>query len=530
MIKSSVFRSLGLGLVALVPFLVLVVPHIDLVPLWDGAFYAQSILAAVRNGIDLGALNIAGHPGIGSLLIPALIAKWSGANLWGLQLGNIILGSIAVLSFVAIVNRLFSEVSLFERLAISSLFSALPVVAANALNPNLDFGTLVFFLLFLSLLLYERFWLAAIAGGMLVLAKETGFVVWSITIISYLLSEVIVRRASFRQKLRAALKISPACLSILALVAYALIRLSDNKSVIWVAFSRQSGGGLHQLMWPSMSNPVFQTYLAQIFSVNFMWIVTFFILVGVVISVLGKIVFKRPSKCSARRNLIFFLFLPLVFSLTAFQTFTNIRYFLPIFPVLVLAYAHMLNGILSFVPARISLFCVTSVLFLVSAFRTIDPVSGRIFGTFAFGEHSMLNMTSITKECCGSGRDQLVYNLEFTKFDYLVNQVFAELHRSGFKPIAVAELANWHFIDQMTLESPPRRGLPGANVTATPIVSSKAVVSEASPPKNIFWLNLPNIDGSAEFEMLQTRYSVVSEKVFEYGGYSLSGYFMVLNS
>jgi hypothetical protein len=527
-IASALFKKLLFFLGALTPFLLLVVPHIDLVPIWDGALYAKSILSAVDNRFDLGALNIAGHPGIGSLLVPALIAKWSGGQLWGLHLGNIILGSIAVLSFAAIVNRLFVELAIFERLAISSMFSALPVVAASAVNPNLDFGTLVFFLLFLSLLLYQRFWLAAIAGGMLVLAKESGVVVWVITSTAYLLSQVILRRTASREKFLALLKVIPAFLSILALVAYAVIRLKHGQPVMWGAFSTQGGAGLHKLMWPSLHNPVYQTYMAQIFSLNFMWVVTLIVGLGMVLSVLGKIILGCRSKAPLRRNLIFLLLVPLVLSLTAVRTFTNMRYLLPIFPVLVLAYAHILNGIVRYMPARILILSVTFGLFLVSAFRTIDPISSRIFGTFAFGRHPILNMTSITGECCGRGRDQLVYNLEFANFNRLINQVFAGLDRSGFQPIALAELADWYFIERMTLESPPRRALSGPNTTATPIVSAN-VVSEANPPKNIFWLNLPIIDGSAEFERVKTRYSVVSEKVFEYDGYSLSGYFMVLD-
>lgn len=526
--RWSFLKDIARFLGVILPFLIMVAPHTDFIPIWDGGFYAEGILKSVRDNIDVWALNIADHPGIGSLLVPALFVKLAGGQLWGLHVGNILLGIVATTSFLCIVDALFAELSKAERCAIAVVFSSMPVVAANSINTNLDFGTLVFFVLFLSLLVQRCFWFAALAGGMLVLAKESGVIVWAITLATYLFTLLLERARPLKQKFKELLRLSPAFLSIIVLIGYVAIRIQRNQGILWAGLGMQGNGTPHALRLPFEYDPVFQAYVATIFSMNFMWVPSIFIILGFVAFGISKLFRSGVFQITHRGALITGLTCALLLALTTFRTFTNARYFLPLFPVLILAFAHALQGLIRSSRARLLILTTTSALFLVSAFRTIDPISRRIFGTFEFGSHSMLDVTSITKECCGRGRDQLVYNLEFTHLDHLVNMIYSDLRPSESQPLVVAELANWFFLSWTTVSDPPRRGLLGQNVKPTALRLAGEIVSSPTPPKSVFWIAMPNIDGEAELALLKSRYTTVSEKRYEKSGYALSVFIMTL--
>lgn len=521
-------KNLARLLCCTLPFLVLVLPHIDLVPLWDGAFYAETALQAIKGKLNVLHLNAAGHPGIGSLVVPTLMSKMTGGELWGFHLGNMLLGIVAIISFLSIVDVLFAEVSRAERFIIALVFSAMPVIAANALNPNLDFGTLVFFLLLLCSLLRKRFWVAALAGAMLVLAKESGVVVWGATIFAYTTAVILRREGCLSGKARQLFRMSPVLLGLLSLVGYVVVRLRQNQGLLWAHLSGQEQGLLQQITSFSLLDPVFHAYLAVIFLLNFTWIPLLFIGVATLGWVFETLLGVRPKNFAARRELIVMLAVILVVTLTRFKTYANARYFLPIAPVLILAFAHALQGLVRAQRARFFILGVTAILFFASAFRTIDPLARAIFGTFDFGFHKMLRITSITKECCGAGRDQLVYNLEFTRFHDLLDKMFFDLKPSDAQPLVMSELANWYFASWVTTTNPPQRAIRGEGVRSTPVVSVKRVILAPVPPQKVFWANIPNIDGAGELELLKTRYMVVEERRYESNGYVLSGLLMML--
>jgi hypothetical protein len=519
-------RILGVAL----PYLLLVVPHIYFVPLWDGAIYAEVVLRAAGAKFDIWTLNHADHPGIGSLLIPALFVKATGGQLWGLQLGSIVLGVFGIIGFLSIVDALFREISRLERSFIALTFSSMPVYAATTLNTNLDFGTLVFFLLFLASLLHQRFYAAAVFGGMLLLAKEAGIVVWVATIIAYSTAVILRREGAPSEKIRKMIRMTPAFFGILALVAYIVVRMKNKQGLIWASAASQDKGLVEQMTSFSLLDPVFKAYLALIFSVNFMWIPTLFIATGVVAWMARSLINAQPRNFAMRRELIVLLTVTLLLVLTRFRTFANIRYFLPIFPALLLAFAHAMQGLVPSPLKRVGIFGLTTILFLTSAIRTIDPVSRRIFGTFVFGEHPILSITSITNECCGKGRDQLVYNLEFVLFDELINRAFSDVRPTESQPIVVPDAANWWLVSPMTAADPPRRTIQGRPSRQTPMISAREVVARAAPPERLFWLGMPLVDGSGEVELLKMRYEIIDRKFYEKDGYSLSGLVMARKS
>jgi hypothetical protein len=82
-------------------------------------------------------------------------------------------------------------------------------------------------------------------------------------------------------------------------------------------------------------------------------------------------------------------------------------------------------------------------LLAVSTVRMVDPVSRKIWGTFDVGDRSFLSITSLRRECCGHGRDQLAYNLEFTQFASLQDALYERIEPTDSTVLVLPEYGDW---------------------------------------------------------------------------------------
>jgi hypothetical protein len=158
--------------------------------------------------------------------------------------------------------------------------------------------------------------------------------------------------------------------------------------------------------------------------------------------------------------------------------------------------------------------------FGVATVRSVDPISAAIYHTFPFGSHRMYSMTLITEECCGLGRDQLVYNLEFTEFHYILNDVLDNVLHDPDSVLAMHPLANWHVIDAVdrtTLD----RSEPSAHTFTPRVVTLADVEKLAAKPDRIFYIELPTMDDASELEHWSATYRVSSPRVYSNKGFKL---------
>jgi hypothetical protein len=139
----------------------------------------------------------------------------------------------------------------------------------------------------------------------------------------------------------------------------------------------------------------------------------------------------------------------LTYLLTSFRTWSNLRYFALIYPLLVaLMFAAMLRlGIGR--RARGAALAAVATLFLFAAYRSSDPVSRLVYGTFSIGQRDMYRMSSITQEYSGPGRDELVYNLQFTGYDHVQDALFRMLQPTDSTVFATGRLARWNVWSQL---------------------------------------------------------------------------------
>jgi hypothetical protein len=208
-------------------------------------------------------------------------------------------------------------------------------------------------------------------------------------------------------------------------VAYVVLR--PTSVAVWEGeTARKSAGIVRQFIVPS--DAFTAAYGAMIFVLNFAWIPTLSIAADLGAALRAAVnhrVRAMPGLDRPVVSLLSIVGVAILYFLTV-SPYTNPRYVLAAVAMLLAMFVIALVRLGLPPIVRRGLLAAYTILLVVSAVRTIDPVSRLVFGTFPVGSHEMLSMSSITKECCGPfGRDQLVYSLEFTVFDDLVSDALA---------------------------------------------------------------------------------------------------------
>jgi len=511
---------IGLATLALV-YTAIRIPYLDFVPLWDGALYhygARLAFPELLSHANIFAAEVHDHISFVFMLllgIPGTIAPDSVVlfNLWLL-----VLSVIAICAFyLALTGLTAGRVAAGERALMTAVFAFHPVITANGINPNLDFGLLLFFLLYLNAFLARRFWLAAIAGTCLVFTKETGVLLLPVLPVAYWIAYPQARSATGLKQI-AAVVLIPA----LALVAYYFLKTTvHGLPFFWQGMAYGQNLGTVDLVLRVFNVPHFDDQLlAQLFFagiLNFQWITT-----GLLLLLLAMLVWRRQIVTPALRDAVFLgvTTLGVLYMLTRFAPHDNARYLLPWYGVSLLCLFHFL----ALVTARKSIRVIVTLVLLsfsvVGLYRSVDPMSTRILGTFRFGDHAMYKMTAIARGCCGYGRDQLVYNTQYTYLHYMQNRLYAHLRPGPHTVIVVpwaTAWANLHPLDNVTFKRSFAK-----SKTFTPVYATPGERAEKfAHAENIIYVMHPNADGAPELAELRRHYRNAERFVVVEHGYTL---------
>jgi hypothetical protein len=261
---------------------------------------------------------------------------------------------------------------------------------------------------------------------------------------------------------------------------------------------------------------------------NFAWIAVLMTAAGAVTTAIRARRDARPMRAllaSFTGVTGFLTVLTLVsgYALTRLATYANARYLLVVMALLVLlCYAAMVAMRFS-ATVRRGILTTLVLLLCASTVRTIDPVSRRLFGTFPFGEHAMLRMTSLSGECCAAGRDQLVYSLEFTNLALLTDNALGSARPADSVLIVLPDSTNWHAIrllDPVT----GRRTLDHRSGIVPLVTESDSAGLLAKGGAKAMYLALPNGDAARGLDQLSRTFLIGSERRISQRGYSLSVY------
>lgn len=252
-----------------------------------------------------------------------------------------------------------------------------------------------------------------------------------------------------------------------------------------------------------------RSYLALLFVLGFLWLPSTIVAADVLVGAWRTVrrAPPRPVPGSAVGPLHFVVLTTvcLAFVLTRYPTFANPRYLLPAYALMIVVFGVALLRLRVPPRARHVVLGATTVLLAVSAVRTVDPVSRALWGVFSVGREDMLRMTSLPRECCGNGRDQLAYNLQFTG---IADVVDAALMRVGAPPrdtrLAFGSQAAWFLPKRV--DARHRRTLRPGYPEPPALVVAESTPTDSVLPRCLWYIGLPNKDDAVAFRTLAPLY------------------------
>ena len=193
-----------------------------------------------------------------------------------------------------------------------------------------------------------------------------------------------------------------------------------------------------------------------------------------------------------------FLFLSIFFTyiiVTFFPTYTNVRYYLPVYFLLITLFPYVVLDSIQTKWKRVILLSGIAVIFFISSFRTFDPLSKKIYGTLSFGRHNLLKVTSVTDECCGWGRDQLSYNLEFTEMHFILNNIFKDIKPTGKTVFAFHPLLSPNILTRIN-KNTYMRTIQLSDFTDLQTITY-TYNTVRNKPQNIYYIEFPIINNNS---------------------------------
>ncbi len=502
-------------------------PHRGYVPIWDGRVYAECVLDAAARGLSMETLRCAGHPSQGWALVMALPQTLDLGNVALLHATSFVLGVLALLAFRVVLARVVPDPGRAWELDLLTVAAAVhPVVLSTLLQPNIDFGVYAFFLLTLAGVLSPGragTLLALVAGTGLVFSKETG-------VAAYALAVALALVVPGGSGVRGALVRRAAVLSLplLLFAAHVLVwNATHAEGAIWKhGWQRSTTEGFRFF---DLSDPVFMAYAAGLFVLGFAWGPWSVVALDALAGLRGMVRRRSPRAvpgCDPRLAAgITVVTVVLTYLLTAFRTWSNVRYFAVLVPLFLLMAYLAMTRLGWGATARRGVLAGWIALFVVADLWSVDPLSRAVYGTFGTGSGTMYRMASITQEYPGPGRDQLVYNLQFTALHALQDALFDRVRPGRDTVVATTAAVHWNLwspLDRATGHRTLRR-----QGSFLPAYADEVTVQAQRPPV-VWFARFPNApDDDRALRTLRATYAVTDSVTVEARGQRLTAYRLV---
>ena len=505
------------------------------VPMWDGFVYAQLINESAQ-WPTMPSLRLAGHASQAYAPLAIAVQALAPDSRWPLFLLSIALLCAAVVGFYRLTSIAFpGPEHRLDRALLTAVFLVQPTLLAAVVQPGLDLPLVPAFLWTTVWLLEQRTMAAVLLGTAMAFTKETGVLLYAALLASYGVGSLLRSDASLRAYVRAVVRLVPLAVPLVLFIVYLFYRKYTKvagEEVVWTYGALRNESLLRQLIVPRIDRFLLSNLVTALV-LNFAWIGAAVIAAGTAVTAwsIGRAGSLRAAwrataaKAATVPGLVVMLTVVTGYLLTRVTTFTNSRYLLPVMPLLVVVLYTALLAVRARARSREALLGAYAILLFVSALRTVDPVSRWAYGTFDFGERQMLRMTSITGECCAYGRDQLVYNLEFTELEALMNAAMKTLAPPGSTLIMLPDSTDWYIVPLLDVRTNRR--------TINRVGSRHLIVVETRPDsvhayarqwRHAYYLALPNGARARGLRDLASAFSIGPERRFRRGPYWLSVY------
>jgi hypothetical protein len=501
-------------------FAAILLAHADFVPMFDGRIYADCVVDAARAHLAPSQLQCAGHPDYAFMLLLGLPQMLAPTSFVPMLVANVLLGVLTIFAFHATLAFVVPSSGRVERLLATAALALNPVVVVDFLNVNPDNAVLAFFTLCMWALVSGRLRTFIALGLALCFSKESGVLLYALLVAVHVWLDAASTPGGMREKLRALLPAVRYSIPLVAFVATLQLRRLSGAGM-WKGETPTSITG--QLLSFKIDDDVFHSYLTGIFVMHFEWIPS--ILVGAyLLDRLVRALLRVPSPEEApdvvrARRFAITMFVATAYLLTRYRTFTNPRYWMPVYPTLFAVLLLAAEQGLRSVWLRRGVLGAFTGLTAISNFVAIDPITLRAFGTFDFGRHDMLDSTSISHECCGRGRDQLFYNLQATELHYVLDRVFASIRPTAGTDIVVPFLGSWYNLGPLEASSFHRTLRRDGTVEPRYSELPELARRPEPLPAELYYIGLPYLDHQQSIGWLSQRYTVASQWRAEHDGY-----------
>ena len=492
-------------------------PFIHFVPLWDGGVYMYCLKNAASIPFKLSNFSCAGHTSNAYMFILSLTQFMGWGSVEWVHITNTVLFIISAWVFYRIIEIIFPGSTSAERLMLTILLVVNPSLLANSLNLNLDFGLFVFFQIFLFSLLRRRYIESIFFGLLMIFSKETGIVIYIVFVFWFVLKRIFI---NCQDKKR---------MNIIFIIPFLiLLGYIATTKTFWVTSVSTSGSIIKSILnsTNSWSNKTYISNIFLVFGLNFMWMVSGVIIIAFIKKKI-KVIQKKDwlwDKSIFRGHGIqivtFLSFITITILLIGYKTYANSRYFLVTLPGMMLLFYVALKYLIQSVKVRIIIMGVFCILFYIQCYFSIDPMGFAVYGGFDFGTHKMYKMTGFTRECCGYGRDQLIYNLEYTKIHDLSNYILADLKPQDTTVFSSVSGANYYVIGAYESNTFKRNN----NLQQVKYISYRSgeeIVQDVEKPKSVYFIVFPNFPSDEVLNQLYVYYKKLGSVIYEIDGYTI---------
>ena len=551
----------------------------DYVPIFDGRIYADCIARVATDPGYFAQYRCAGHIAESYVAIVAFVVRLVPDTPVALLLANVLLFVVGALALWRLMRSAFpGEEHRVGRALVVGVFLVHPIVLAAIVQPGLDLGLLVFSLCALAAAVEGRRWTLVLFGTLLIFSKEPGVLlygaiaaVWlwrrSASMLSpddaarvgiaalvflgflsliqhdtpsalfFLACAGVVARRRRRPALPPGKGLGrtlagewPLAIPVMLLIAYLIyykLRASAAPDGVGQPLVWGGGGGAIVLIGTLLRGSILDlptiSSLALMFVIGFLWVPAVWslgdLLIGAVRHVRNLPARPLPGIDGSVLGFVVIVLVADVWLLSRFVTYSNARYYLPVFPLALLAaYAALVRlGVPR--AGRGILFATLGALLAFSTVRTIDPVSRALWGTFPVGDRSLLSITSLRNECCGHGRDQLAYNLEFTQFASLQDALYERLKPSDSTVLVVPPEGDWFTVEALDRVTHRRTMRAEGTVRPRVVQAPDAHHLEAA---RAWYVEMPFIRDTTFRMLLRRRYDISEPCSVTRGGYALA--------
>jgi hypothetical protein len=508
----------------------------DVVPMWDSAVYAGCVMGL---GHQQPLLPFA-RCGLGDPVLAYLIPLWAafvagGHRAVSLYVANLLLVGVLLYSILVILKKttLRDTRTFFSYFLPVALFAYDPLIVTHIFVVTPDLGTTVFSTTCIAAIFSGHFFLAAVLGILTVFSKASAlapFVMLSTVALAYVSYQ---RIGSFKSKLRYfAIRY---ILTVLAplLVFFVTIHVlhifpssytpEHLKRTCW----SRPNGVLELFLTLRFSDPSVTNYLFNIFGLNFHWVETLIFFLCIFLGFCRRLVPRYKLGGDSLSSLFICVALSFLlvttYTTTRCQHFNNPRYILATVPFFHLTFLFSMDFAGLRHRLKTSIIIIVMLLQLLSIGSTVDPISKWFYGTFPFGETSLLAMTSRTSECCGYGRDQTSYNLQHLLLDEVAAKILKGTNAGSASPLVIDEPESFFFLGAETPEhdrciSQFQRSCS----KVTPLLISRDISS--AKPKSFTYIDFPFVPKDLAARNFDEAYSLEGVNRFSSGRYFIDTY------